>query len=153
MKKRYLVLLLLGALAVLLYALIFGFPGYEVWREPSDFTPNPKEGVVVTLDANRSRGTVTFNNSGDRYITLEFSRKAPRIEVLQEDGWHRILSNKHYFAEPWLVGTGESYTHTVKWNKLLGGNLKPGSYRAIFFYGDGREDPFGFSSICEFTVK
>ena len=153
MKKKYIVLLLLVVLAVFLYALIFGLPGYDVWKEPSDFEPNPKEGVSFTISANRSEGKITVVNNSDRYLTLEFTRKAPRIEVWQEDGWHRILSNKHYFAEPWAVGKGESYTHTVKWSKLLGGNLKPGSYRAILFHGDGMEDVYHYSTICEFTVK
>ena len=153
MKKRYLVLLVFLFSTAVLYAMFIGLPGYEVWNEPSSFEANPKEGVSFTISANRSEGEITIVNNSERYLTLEFSRKAPRIEVWQEDGWHRILSNKHYFAEPWAVGQEEGYTHTVKWSKLLGGNLKPGSYRAILFHGDGMEDVYYYSTICEFTVQ
>jgi len=153
MKKNYVVLLLAVVIGALLYALIWGLPGYNIWQEPSDFEANPKEGVVFNITASRSKGDITVVNNSDRYLALEFNRKAPRIEVWQEDGWHRILSNKHYFAEPWTLGQGESYTHTIKWSKLVGGSLEPGRYRAILFHGDGMEDVYFYSTICEFTVK
>jgi len=152
MKKRYLIILLLAFAAAVLYAMFVGMPGYEIWQEPSAFEPNPMEGVAFSLTANRRECEVSIENNGERYVTLEFSRKPIRIEKLEDDGWHRILTQKHFFAEPWVVGVGDRYDLTIKWSKLLGGNLKPGSYRAILFHGDGWEDVYYFSTIYEFTV-
>ena len=156
MKKRWIILffaLMLEALAVCMWDWYRG-DRYEVDSRVSDWEENAMPGVELQIEATRKTCALTVRNNADHYIVVDFPEKPMKIEILREDGWHRL---QVYTGRPNIleaVPEGSVLEETFSWRELLGARLKPGTYRAIFYHGDGKLDIWDwYSSAVEFTVK
>lgn len=127
--------------------------GYEIDDRVSDAEQDPLDGIHFALKADRRDGELRIQNDSERYIVLDFGRKPLAVEIRQEDGWHRIQSTRLWRAEPGAIPEHTAYSLDFSWRDVIDGPLKPGAYRAILFYGDGKVDAYAFfSTITEFTV-
>ena len=156
MKKRWIILffvLLLAALAVCVWDWYRG-DRYEVDPAVSNWEENALYGVAVRVEATRKTCTLKVENNADHYIVVDFAKKPMKIEVLEEDGWHRLQA---YTGRPNILEAVPERTALeteFSWRELLGARLKPGTYRAVFYHGDGKLEIWDwYSSAVAFTVK
>lgn len=156
MKKRWIILLfalLLTALALCVWNW-YRSEHYEIDPRVSTWEENALPGVEVQIAATRKTCALTVKNNADHYIVVDICEKPMKIEILREDGWHRLQA---YTGRPNIleaVPEGSVLEETFPWRELVGAGLKPGTYRAIFYHGDGKLEIWDwYSSAVEFTVK
>ena len=156
MKNKWVLLIFALLLAVLVFCLWDWYRGdrYEIDPQVSNWTENAMPGVKVRIEATRKTCSLTVENGADHYIVVDIPEKPMKIEVLQPDGWHRLQA---YTGRPNIleaVPEGAALKETFSWRELLGARLKPGTYRAVFYHGDGKLNIWDWYSIAvEFTVK
>ena len=160
MRKKWYII---GAILLIVIAGLFWWDNhcaYEIETMASNVEENSPINVDFAISADRRDGKLQIINNGEGYIVFDLSSKPIHFEVKEDDGWHRIISHRIWQEVPAAVSQHNEYDVNVgyslefKWREVLGGKLKPGEYRAIFYYGDGvvKEYEF-FSKICEFEVE
>jgi hypothetical protein len=147
---------MVSAAAVILAGVFFWMSrsGYQIDENASDVQPNSLEGITFAIEGSRRGGHLEIRNDSYNYIVIEFSRRPVEIQILEDDGWHTLETSRIWRTEPGAVTKGTDYTLDFSWREVLGGSLKPGRYRGVLYYGDGKVDHWDFfSSIAEFTVN
>ena len=110
------------------------------------------DGVAFEISSDRKSGHIQIENNTMHYIVTDFHRYPIHVEIQKDDGWHRILSTKMIFTPSNAIAENETYSLDFSWKDFIGGSLKPGKYRAILFFGDGKSEDF-YSTAAEFQVK
>lgn len=156
MKRRSPIFLL--TVLILLAASIFMYcssrPTYTISEDISTIDQNSLEGVTFSVKANRKQCEIIIKNETDTYLVLDFQPKPFTVEILQEDGWHELVSSQLYIGDTESVTQDETFTKDFLWKDFLQSNLKPGTYRAVLRYGDGKLARWDWYTIAaEFTVE
>ena len=124
---------------------------YEIYDAVSNASLNPLGGVAVEMKATQTDGVLYIQNESDHYIVFDFMRWPFEVEVLEEDGWHRVLQFKLLWRTTEFVQAHEMFSFDFSWNDLIEGRLRPGMYRVIFYFGDGHVD-YPYSVAQEFQI-
>lgn len=160
MRKKWYII---GAILLIVIAGLFWWDNrltYEIDQKVSDIEENSPLNVDFAISADKRGGKLQIINNGEGYIVFDLSSKPIHFEVKEDDGWHRIISHRIWQEAPAAVSQHNEYDVNVgyslefKWREVLGGKLKPGEYRAIFYYGDGEVKEYEFfKQICMFEIK
>lgn len=151
MRKKCIFLIL--ALVIVCGAMAWlNRPAYQIHDEASSVELNPLDHVSFKLEADRKGGTLQIQNDADGYLVIDFWRKPIQFEILREDGWHRILPAKTWAVTTEAIPENSTYSLDFKWRDVIGGTLKPGTYRAILYFGDGHTEIYTYSQEKEFRV-
>lgn len=154
--KKWIILLFVLLLAVLGWLTWDWYRGdrYEIDPAVSNWEENALYGVAVQVEATRRTCELKVKNNSAHYIVVDFVKKPMKIEVLEEDGWHRLQA---YTGQPNIleaVPERATLEEEFSWRELLGARLKPGTYRAIFYHGDGKLEIWDwYSSAVEFIIE
>ena len=151
MKKIIITVFVLLILFVVLLTLT-NQTGYDIYEDVSRTEITPLDGVSFEISSDRKSGHIQIENNTMHYIVTDFHRYPIHVEIQKDDGWHRILSTKMIFTPSNAIAENETYSLDFSWKDFIGGSLKPGKYRAILYFGDGKSEDF-YSTAAEFQVK
>lgn len=151
MRKKYAFLIL--ALMIVCGAIVWlNRPAYQIQDQASCVELHPLDNVSFDLKADRKGGTLQIKNDTDSYLVIDFWEKPIQLEVLQEDGWHRILPGKIWPLAAEAIPKNSTYSLDFEWRDVIGGPLKQGTYRGILYFGDQHSEIYTYNLEKEFCV-
>ena len=136
MKKKIIIIIIM---LLVIFASAFAVSNrskYIIRDTISNLEINSLANIELEIKADRRNCTINIQNKSDGNIVFDFTQRPMVIEIWQDDGWHEIVSTKYTIWPTEAVSKHSEYSFDIEWKDLIDGVLKPGKYRAIFYYGD-----------------
>jgi len=137
MRRTWLVIGLMVLVLLAVTVVVRSLPENPVEETVSTCTELPLDGVWLELEATPQDCMLTIHNDNPHYIVFDLTQYPLRLELLQSDGWHRVLPERFQVLPTSSIPAQMEYTVMFRWKEQYAHTLADGTYRVLFYYGTG----------------